>query len=534
MRDVLGVILATLLLFVALEGLLRGTYALRNAMLPAVVLPYTAAQDWGPVPPWLDRLRILESDPVLLWRNRPGVRRRYLDVYGPARREADRLALLQQFWPRVPAALRDNPTWSVGLGSHGFRTEEFVTQKVGGLRIACLGDSWTFGANVDQEATYPRQLGERLAKTFPASDIEVLNLGVMGYSSRQGLELLRRTVLGLKPDVVLIGFAMNDSVVAGWHDRDSVGATGTKPSRRWLDDLETLRLSRYLLERARYEPWTIGDYLTRVAAAAGSEDELWTGRQAVEFASEESLARLARVPPREYETHLREMVRLAREHGADAMLLYNELWDTPYRDAVERVAEAEGIPWVDTYSLIVAERERRERDLATRLGLGAAGTGPDELVLRVHQGSHAVADSLYVAGTHPALGDEAPNRVALHDDGTHGDERAGDGVWSLGIAVEPGVRIFYVYTNSGREGQWEGLDVPDLRHLEASPGYRPIEHFGALALQADGWHTDATGYELLASAAAEKLAPRLLQRSQGKRATEGAESATTTSRPHSR
>ena len=52
-RDALVVLFAALLLLVGLEGLLRATYAVRNAAVSAVVLPYTAAQDWGPVPPWL-------------------------------------------------------------------------------------------------------------------------------------------------------------------------------------------------------------------------------------------------------------------------------------------------------------------------------------------------------------------------------------------------------------------------------------------------------------------------------------------------
>ena len=72
----------------------------------------------------------------------------------------------------------------------------------------------------------------------------MLNLGVMGYTSRQGLELLRRRVLELEPDFVLIGFGMNDSVVAGWHDRDSVGMPGTEQRGvGFLEQLESLRLA---------------------------------------------------------------------------------------------------------------------------------------------------------------------------------------------------------------------------------------------------------------------------------------------------
>ena len=64
----------------------------------------------------------------------------------------------------------------------------------------------------------------------------------------------------------------------------------------------------------------------------------------------------------------------------------------------------------------------------------------------------------------------------------------------------------YVYTNSGEEGKWEGLDVPYIRSftVEAKNGekklYRPIESFGRIYMQADPWHTNAVGYELIARA----------------------------------
>ena len=50
----------------------------------------------------------------------------------------------------------------------------------------------------------------------------------------------------------------------------------------------------------------------------------------------------------------------------------------------------------------------------------------------------------------------------------------GYGLYQAGF--EPGTRFFYVYTNSGREGQWEGVDVPELRHfiVPAAAGGRSI------------------------------------------------------------
>ena len=83
------------------------------------------------------------------------------------------------------------------------------------FRIICLGDSWTFGWNVGSTQSYPRQLQALLRREFPEANFEVFNLGVGGYSSFHGLRLLETRVLDLNPDVVVIGFAMNEPHMAG-------------------------------------------------------------------------------------------------------------------------------------------------------------------------------------------------------------------------------------------------------------------------------------------------------------------------------
>ena len=111
---------------------------------------------------------------------------------------------------------------------------------------------------------------------------------------------------------------------------------------------------------------------------------------------------------------------------------------------------------------------------------------------------------MYISGPLPQLGNTVPNKIAMYDDGTHGDQKAGDHVWSLTAKFLPGQKVFYVYTNSGEEGKWQNLDVPKVRSfvVAATDGrmYRPIESFGKLYLQADGFHTNAQGLELIAQA----------------------------------
>jgi lysophospholipase L1-like esterase len=523
LKEVGKTIVATLVVLAMVEALIRVCYFVRNSMVDYVVLPYNAAQDFGPVPPWIDSFRILERDETLSWRNRRNIRRTYLDVYSPVHVEEDRTALLRQFLPFIPESLKENPVWSVSLNSQGFRDTEFSKEKrSSAFRIICLGDSWTFGANVDQEDAYPQRLGALLRQEFPKADFEVLNFGVFAYSSYQGLELLKKTVLDMDPDLVVIGFAMNDASVAGYRDKDmplyNKGSNSVvKRASRVLEHIELYKLLRYAAQVIRHEPWSIGDYMQDIAHSAGTPAEAWIGGQGTESVDYEKLEPYTRVSPSDYEKNILEMIDLVRSHGADVILLYNELWDVPYRDVLQEVSRTKGVPLVDSKALIDRARTRIEKDLEEKLGLqpakvNQAGSGGEiEVIFRVYLGQRPVPEAIYIAGVHPKLGDGVPNKVAMYDDGTHGDQRAGDSVWSYAATFAPGTRLFYVYTNSGEKGHWEGVDIPEIRRFtvkapsQGDKVYRPIETFGKMYMQADGWHTNAAGYELIANAVLEKL-----------------------------
>jgi alpha-amylase/alpha-mannosidase (GH57 family) len=65
-------------------------------------------------------------------------------------------------------------------------------------------------------------------------------------------------------------------------------------------------------------------------------------------------------------------------------------------------------------------------------------------------------DAVYIVGNREELGEWVPNKIRMYDDGTHGDEQAGDRVWSVMIDLPRNSEIHYKYTHSGREGFWEG------------------------------------------------------------------------------
>jgi lysophospholipase L1-like esterase len=515
LKGVIKSLIATVLFFAIAEAALRGLYGIRNAFVRRVPLPYALGDEYGPVPPWLDRLMILAPDPVLIWRSLPNVHRTYVDIFSPVRSADDRVALLRRFVPTLPAEFRDNPTWTIDLNSEGYRGPEFTAAKPPAtVRVACIGDSWTFGMNVDQPLAYPDRLAAHLRELAPASRFEVLNFGVLGYSSFQGLQLLKARVLALHPDVVAIGFGMNDSGVPGYRDKDMIAVAPPRLTRRAVDaakELELYTLLDYVAHRMRFRPKTIGDYLK-------AESEKAT--DPVDYTAMEAWTR---VSPADYERNLREMIQLARDAGATAVLLDNELWEgSPYRPLLKKIAADARVLLVDSFQLISDARAATQRDVERGLHLDASeGSALDAehsstpasttVVFRVHRGAFAVPSAMSIVGNDPQLGDFAPNTILMHDDGMGGDQRKGDGVWSHRATFPPGSGLRYVYTNSGGRGQWEGLDVPHIRELivpsssDGKPIYLPVETFGRVYMQADNWHTDAAGYELIARGVADAI-----------------------------
>ncbi len=89
--------------------------------------------------------------------------------------------------------------------SEGFLTidsaQKFATDKT---KVLFLGDSNTFGVTVPAESAFP----ERLEDLMP--NINAINLGVPGYSSFQGYQMLLKKGLQLNPDIVVVSFNFND------------------------------------------------------------------------------------------------------------------------------------------------------------------------------------------------------------------------------------------------------------------------------------------------------------------------------------
>jgi hypothetical protein len=164
---------------------IAATIGVLEAVLAAAGLPRRPALVGG-VTQFADA-RVYDSDPKLLWRLH---RRANLD------------------FPEL---------WFVGVrtDSRGLRGADRDEEwKKSRLRVLCLGDSVTFGVALANDETFPARLERALVERLPPETAPVvINAGVPGYSSVQGLRLLDE-LAPLEPDVVVWWFGMNDAKAA--------------------------------------------------------------------------------------------------------------------------------------------------------------------------------------------------------------------------------------------------------------------------------------------------------------------------------
>lgn len=150
----------------------------------------------------------------------------------------------------------------------GYRGKDFSIEKEkGALRIVTFGGSTTMSLEVDDPDTWPAQLEAKLQEdgNFLArhgvARVEVINAGVGGWRTREGLLRLREEVRGLAPDMILVAFNWNDAI-AGLDGEDPDRAISAEPP--WWSHstlLQNLRI-RYLVHKssneALYKSWIAG------------------------------------------------------------------------------------------------------------------------------------------------------------------------------------------------------------------------------------------------------------------------------------
>ncbi len=178
------------------------------------------------------------------------------------------------FWTLVPNLKNKQVTETLANTEHTPSTYTYSTNEMGfrspplhppgsRFRILAIGDSTTFGQHLADVETWPAQLHQILDPKEEV--IEVVNAGVIGASSFQGLAFLYTRGLSLKPDLVIATFGFNDWAGASLSDRELARANQRHGLGGMLEIILQLTSEdkNHLIQRA-----TPGEYLDHMLAIA--------------------------------------------------------------------------------------------------------------------------------------------------------------------------------------------------------------------------------------------------------------------------
>jgi len=180
------------------------------------------------------------------------------------------------------------------INSRGYREREFSAEKNPDVtRIICLGNSCTFGWKVNLELTYPKILEKLLNQNLTKPKFEVINAGMTGYSTFQGLRFLKREILGFHPDIIIFSYGWNDMCPSEREDKDQ------KFPPQWILNLD--------------------DFLSRSRFYSFLKFEIMNLLKSKQPQDEKKL--VYRVSIKDYQENLKELAKIAQGSGIKVFFL---------------------------------------------------------------------------------------------------------------------------------------------------------------------------------------------------------------------
>ena len=236
------------------------------------------------------------------------------------------------------------------INSLGMRGPELPEPTAGEtqFRVVAVGDSCTFGKGVLESETWPRQLEMALAEALgPGTRPVVANLGVNGYAGRDYREIFLERGLAAEPDVVVIGYNLNDFPNAiRAVDQEVYRQRGL---RQLLpvglrDELNRSALYRYLrsvfYDLNRESDWAQAEEIAARAGDSAVDPQVWANQEA----------------------HLAEIARASREIGAEVAVFLFPYESQVYLDTYDRtpIELLEGLCGRLNIPFVSLEREFRD------------------------------------------------------------------------------------------------------------------------------------------------------------------------------
>jgi lysophospholipase L1-like esterase len=165
-------------------------------------------------------------------------------------------------------------------------------------KVITLGDSSTLGYGVPPDRTYAEQLDAMLP------DMHVINLGVSGYTSYQGLRVLEKYMPVLNPSLIIVSFNFNDRLYV-------LSPDAMDSEAKFNRDMNGRRFT--MLEQKVY----LYRLMKAVMLKVGIIQDANSGTPAVDDLRTLSV----RVPRDKYRDNLAKMADIARDHKIPLIFL---------------------------------------------------------------------------------------------------------------------------------------------------------------------------------------------------------------------
>jgi GDSL-like Lipase/Acylhydrolase family len=287
------------------------------------------------------------------------------------------------------------------VNTKGYRDlERTVARPPGTRRVVSLGDSFAWGASVEFEDAYPQRL-ERALTRRRHEKWEVVNLALPGMNTVAEEGQLRTEGLAYEPDVVVVGFVLNDS-------EDEQAAE----TRRVADWAEAKRRRPGILDRSalytmvRTRLWATAENRRRVAGYKSMYEEGAPGWIAARRA-------------------FKQMGTLCRERGVPLVVVIFPLFGNPldegypFTEIHAKVAQAAAEAGAKVVDLLPAYRGLRWDILVVD---GVDDEHPNEIAHRIAAGVilHALDDVVPWPGGAPPPDENALPATHDHDHGQGG------------------------------------------------------------------------------------------------------------------
>lgn len=240
----------------------------------------------------------------------------------------------------------------INIDGQGFRGKENRALMDVDLKFICFGDSITFGLDVGDEETYTSYLEMLLAAEFPGRKVRVLNAGVFGYTSRQGLVYAEELIKRERPFAAVFAFGINDiqemirrswCAVPGASDheimRGDVKSGFEKIELKPLQSIQEALLGSYSFQIALQAVNALLDPI-RIAPFFDLTEQL-EKHETKQAAGKSGFYERVRVPPRHHQNNLLEFIKLAQAYGTYPVLVKQKVVPAEYKDGFYQVVQWE-------------------------------------------------------------------------------------------------------------------------------------------------------------------------------------------------